>query len=249
MNINKIYNHLDAIYHFTNQAEWDASGLINHKEDINKILICLDINEDTIIYCVNNCIDLIISHHPLFVGDAEFENKLSTKSFSLLKQNNISAIFLHTPFDSSIYGMNHEFLNMLNLKNVRHGTNTSNYVVGEFKENITIDKLSNLIKQTFNLDFVKYNKKYKNKKIKTVGFCSGSGSSFIYELNDSIDVFITSDIKYHTWIDSDSLEIILIDINHNIENMFIDIVNKYLYPLTDELIVYTIESDLKFNII
>lgn len=249
MDISKIYNYLDNIYSFKNQEEWDASGLFVHKVNINKILVCLDINEDTIKYCIDKNIDLIISHHPLFIEYGTFESELSIKNFKLLEDNKISAIFLHTPFDSCVDGMNHKFLNMLKLKNVRHGTLTSNYVMGELDAPITIDSLAILVKQTFKLDYVKYNDKHANKEIKTVGFCSGSGSSFIYELNDKIDVFITSDIKYHTWIDSDDLGVILMDINHNIENMFVDIISEYLHNFTNELEIFNIKSNLRFKTI
>lgn len=249
MDINKIYNYLDNIYSFKNQEEWDASGVFARKEHINKILVCLDVNEDSIKYCIDKNIDLVISHHPLFIEQDTFENDLSIKNFRLLEENKISAIFLHTPFDSCVDGMNHKFLNMLKLKNVRHGTLTSNYVMGEFVNSITIDSLASLVKQTFKLDYIKYNEKYSNNEIKTVAFCSGSGSSFIYELNDKMDVFITSDIKYHTWIDSDDLGVILIDINHNIENMFIDIISEHLRNLANELEIFTIKSKLTFKTI
>ena len=53
-----------------------------------------------------------------------------------------------------------------------------------------------------------------NKKIKNVAVCGGSG---IFLLSDAIkkkaDVFITSDVKYHDFFDTEN-KILLLDIGH-----------------------------------
>lgn len=50
------------------------------------------------------------------------------------------------------------------------------------------------------------------KKIKTIAFCTGSGSELLDDLD--IDCFITGDLKYHTALQSLENRISLIDINH-----------------------------------
>ena len=52
----------------------DYVGLIvsKIKEETNKIIVCLDVNNDVIDLAINEGADLIISHHPFIYGKKKF---------------------------------------------------------------------------------------------------------------------------------------------------------------------------------
>jgi len=81
-----------------------------------------------------------------------------------------------------------------------------------FEPMLTIDFLR-FLKQTFQLEAIKYTSIVKD-KIQKIAVCGGAGS---FLLNDALvaqaDVFITSDYKYHEFFDADG-QIMICDIGH-----------------------------------
>lgn len=77
------------------------------------------------------------------------------------------------------------------------------------------DELSFLrkLKSVFNTKYIKHTK-LRNKKIKKVAVCGGSGSKLIQDaVRAGADIFISGDIKYHQFFES-SEKIIIADIGH-----------------------------------
>ncbi|MCX8057476.1 MAG: Nif3-like dinuclear metal center hexameric protein [Ignavibacteria bacterium] len=85
--------------------------------------------------------------------------------------------------------------------------------VGYLKEKIELIDFVNFVKKQLGANSVKFtsgNKKY----IQKIGVCGGSGSDLIPKaINENCDAFVSSDIKYHTFLDyGDSIA--LIDAGH-----------------------------------
>ena len=47
--------------------DWDNPGLLvgSPKQDVGKLLVCLDVTEEVVMEAVYNHCDMIISHHPV----------------------------------------------------------------------------------------------------------------------------------------------------------------------------------------
>jgi dinuclear metal center YbgI/SA1388 family protein len=70
-----------------------------------------------------------------------------------------------------------------------------------------------LIEETFKANGIRYTK-LRNKHVKTVAVCGGSGSSLLNEaINSGADFFITADFKYHQFFDAEG-KIVIADIGH-----------------------------------
>ncbi|MDE6429331.1 MAG: Nif3-like dinuclear metal center hexameric protein, partial [Malacoplasma sp.] len=67
-----------------------------------------------------------------------------------------------------------------------------------------------------------------NKKIMKIAVVGGSGSSEISTIlkKDKIDYFITSEIKWHTWIKNISDSFKILEIPHSVEKVFINTIKK-----------------------
>tara|TARA_E500000178_G_scaffold355589_1_gene428769 strand:- start:965 stop:2059 length:1095 start_codon:yes stop_codon:yes gene_type:complete len=100
-------------------------------------------------------------------------------------------------------------------------------LIGDIKPMKEIEFLKK-IKKKFNLKFLKHTK-LKNKLIKKVAVCGGSGSFLIKNsIHSNADIFITSDIKYHDFFESND-RIILVDIGHYESEQFTkNIIFSYL---------------------
>ncbi|MGL4948668.1 MAG: Nif3-like dinuclear metal center hexameric protein [Mycoplasma sp.] len=230
MKVSDLFKKLEDIYKFNTQDVWDVSrSEIFNDEKVKNIIISLDVTNKLIENAITNNCNVIITHHPLFTDFEIDKDFVANKLFDKLKQYKINTIFLHTPFDKSKDGMNVHIAKKLNLQNLCYGNSTKDFIIAELPMSSTIGEFSKFIKSQFPLEGIRYDKYDENVEIKKIGLCAGSGSSLIYEINNSeIDVFITGDIKYHAWVDAKEIKIPLIEVPHEIENIFIDIIANLL---------------------
>lgn len=173
------------------QEKWDCSGWaverVNNIE-VNKILFALTVTDDIVKQAKEKNCDMIISHHPLF--------------YVPLKYKDINIYCAHTNLDRAEGGTTDTLINELGFKK----TATDDFVrIVELEEAITVDELKNkLLKISPKLRHIN---NLNAKKIKTIGFCAGSGSEFIGET----DAFVTGDLKFHTALEAQK---VVFDIGH-----------------------------------
>lgn len=173
------------------QEKWDCAGWaverVNNIE-VNKILFALTVTDDIVTQAKEKNCDMIISHHPLF--------------YVPLKYKDINIYCAHTNLDRAESGTTDTLINELGFQK----TATDDFVrIVELEEAITVDELKNrLLKISPKLRYIN---NLNAKKIKTIGFCAGSGSEFIGET----DAFVTGDLKFHTALEAEK---VVFDIGH-----------------------------------
>jgi len=85
--------------------------------------------------------------------------------------------------------------------------------IGELESPMEEKDFLALLKKTFNCDIIRHTS-LRNKMIKKVALCGGSGSFLLKEAKrQKADIFITGDFKYHEFFDAEN-EIIIADIGH-----------------------------------
>ncbi|NTW71880.1 MAG: Nif3-like dinuclear metal center hexameric protein, partial [Eubacteriaceae bacterium] len=103
--------------------DWDNIGLLlgGYDSEINRILLVLDVTEDTVEEAVDKKADLIISHHPLFFKPFKNLRWNDSKSILIRKliKNDISVISAHTNLDSSPEGINNYLGRIFNLNDIQ----------------------------------------------------------------------------------------------------------------------------------
>lgn len=188
--------------------EWDNSGWqINlHNDTADKILSCLTVTEDVLELAINLGCDLIISHHPLiFRGIKKIENPIYIKAI----KNNIQIYSAHTNFDKAKGGTTDILTEKLNLQNIE---TINDYVkCGCLPFKMQIDKFLQVLKTTLEIEKIKLINKSSKQEIEKIAICAGAGAEFIAEV-EGCDVYITSDVKYHSALDVKNM--ILLDIGH-----------------------------------
>jgi putative NIF3 family GTP cyclohydrolase 1 type 2 len=86
-------------------------------------------------------------------------------------------------------------------------------MIGELEKKTSELDFLNLIKQNFNVKSIRHSK-LRNKEIKKVAVCGGSGSFLLSDaINQQADIFISADFKYHQFFDADD-KILIADIGH-----------------------------------
>ena len=227
MKLNRLINFLEEKFPIFLAEEWDNVGLQIGKRDskINGILLSLDLTEKVIDKAIEIGANLIITHHPLIFKPLKniSSDSLMGKKIMKLIENGISVYSMHTNLDSGKSGLN-DFLgeNILELKLGKildpMEKNGREYGIGrvyKLEETLSLEKISEILKEKLKLQSINVVKSGKDIEIKKVAIVSGAGASYWRKAKKlGAQVLITGDIKYHEAIDAREENFNLIDIGH-----------------------------------
>jgi len=221
MKLWEIMGELHTLFNPKIAEEWDNVGLLigDNTKDVNKVLFCLDVTEKVIEKSIKNNVDLIISHHPvIFSGFKKVTNEtLHGRKLLKLIENKIAVYSIHTNADFAINGLN-DFI----MEHVHGGLAR----IKILNEKMKLEDLLEKIKDALGISYVRYVGD-KNSYVKKIGLVTGGGSSFMYDIADKIDVFLTGDLRYHESLDALEEGRILVDIGHlESEYLFVDMMEQ-----------------------
>lgn len=187
---------------------WDNSGWqvkFDENIDVDKILLTVSVTSDVVEFAIKNDYKFIVAHHPVIFPNI---NKIDNQILISAIKNNIQIYSLHTNLDK--IATSKTLAKLIGFDNT---LNINDYVVCEKNVNINIDDLVIKIKQKLGIEnFISYNFNPAKKNYNKIALCAGSGGDFIFELDDDIDLYITSDIKYHQSISKPNITIF--DVGH-----------------------------------
>lgn len=198
---------------------WDNTGMqISAGDDeVKKILVCLDVCDETVDEAVKKECDFIVSHHPMFFDGIKCIDQETAKGRHIVKliSNGISVYSSHTSFDTVFGGNNDRLAEILDLKAVCAPEEDPIMRTGELPEAMKLSELCGLVdKNIMNGKGLSYSGD-PDKEVRTVGICTGAGASL---MNSAFalgcDVLITGDVKYHDFQKADELGISIIDAGH-----------------------------------
>ena len=223
MLLSKIIKLLEDWCPLNNADEFDNVGLLvgDVESKINKAIISLDVTDEIIEECISTKANLIITFHPLFIYNPKtnlIDQRINNYILKCLK-NDINVYCIHTNLDNNFKGTSFQLGKLLKLKHqeILVSNEDNNDIgmgsIGLLNESMNENEFLMLIKEKFNLKFLRHSKLLQ-KKIKKIAVLSGSGSFAInYAISKSADCFISSDFKYHDFFIPDK-KILIIDIGH-----------------------------------
>lgn len=258
--VKSVWDVINSFAPFDTAESWDNSGLLigNFLQPVTRILIALDVNEDVVHEAISQKYDLIISHHPfIFTGIKQLhsDERISRMAMSLIKSG-ISVISAHTNIDRCFeHGINKFVADKLSLSRV---SALGEYgVYGYFEKKKALDVLINELKMLFKINVIKV-AAYKqlnadhSKWIEKVAFSSGASMDFLNQaLAENVDVYITSDVKYHEAQQVIGYNCTLIDVGHyESESIYLPyfrdiIIEKLIQIKNDDPIYVHVSSDEK----
>lgn len=233
MKIVDLFNSLNKIYPIDSQDDWDKSGYwdFGFDNEISKPILSLDISIQVVDFAIQNLSNLIISHHPIFIDENDLKQKHIKEILKKLKENSISVISLHTCFDKHKNGTSYQIVK--NLKGFKiYRSKKSDYLFfGKSSSKLSLEDLIKKLKTNLDLEKVNCldsNLDFKTKKNFTIAVAAGAGSSEINLIikKDKIDYFITSEIKWHTWVKSQSSYFKILEVPHSVEKVFIKAIKE-----------------------
>lgn len=237
MKISEIINQYERFCPKELAFEGDPVGLqigdIN--AEVSKVLVALNVREQTINEAIELGVNLIIVKHPLIFSklstllDSHFQERIILECI----RHDIAIYVSHTNIDVVSGGLNDYFCEKLEIfdTEVLAFTDSENGIgrVGNIKP-MTYNEFVLKVKEKFNLSHViSVNYNQNNRIINRVAICGGSGGKFYTDaLDKKADVYITGDIYYHTAHDMLSQNLLAIDPGHHIERDFTVLIENKL---------------------
>ena len=225
--------------------EGDSRGLQigTLDKDIQKVMVALDIREETVAEAIEKGVDLIIvKHAPIFrpIKDLVADRPQNQIYIDLIKHD-IAVYVSHTNIDIVENGLNDWFCQMLGVEDTTYlqetGPERGIGRIGNIRPQ-TFEEFASHLKEVFGLDslrMVYYKETDLQKTISRVAICGGSGQSFYSDaLAKGADVYITGDIYYHTGQDMLSDGLLALDPGHYIEVLFVEKITEFLNEWKEE---------------
>ena len=230
------------------KANHDFVGLMVGKKpnEVHKILLCLDMDEEVLPFVKKERPDMIITHHPFFYGSKAKILKFDEKKCALneeLEKLGVVLYSYHTNFDTGRDGMNDALAAALKLKDVYAPLKDPMMRIGYLDDEMDVISFAKMAKKAFNVDYSLLINKG-NEKIKKVGIVGGGGSrGYLLAKEEGCDIYISGDAPHHVrrGVVCDNFN--YLDMPHEIEKIFMPQMKKILLEIDDSLDIVIVDHE------
>lgn len=223
--VGMVYEFLQEKAPFELQEGFDNAGFLVGREGaaVTKILIALDITEQVAQEAVEQGAQLIVAHHPVIFGGIKSvtDQTVTGRILLSLAENGIAAICAHTNLDAVEGGVNDALALRLGLTDI--GQLKQSGVDGQGRP-YGIGRVG-LVPEQHLYDFAMAVKRLLGangirlvdggKPVRTVAVGGGACADLMEDaLTQGCDTFVTSDVKYHQFLEARALGLNLVDAGH-----------------------------------
>lgn len=199
-------------------AGWDNVGHLvgNPDREVRRVLVSLDITEPVVREAAEGGFDLIVSHHPVMNCTWHPVQTLRTddrqgRILTALVQSGISAICMHTNLDAAEGGVNDVLAEKLGLRDLMPLTDEKIGRIGTLKCEIPLVEFTHFVIKSLGCNGLRYTSC--GKPVYRVAVGGGACGDYIPQaIAAGCDTFVTSDLRYHDFLDTTALN--LIDAGH-----------------------------------
>lgn len=197
---------------------WDNVGHLvgDPDREVRRILVSLDITERVVQEAADGGFDLIVSHHPVMnctwhpvqtLRTDDRQGRILTK----LTENRISAICMHTNLDAAEGGVNDVLAQKLGLEGLTPLTEEKIGRIGTLKCEMPLVEFTRFVIESLGCNGLRYTDC--GKPVHRVAVGGGACGDYIPQaIAAGCDTFVTSDLRYHDFLDNTELH--LIDAGH-----------------------------------
>ena len=208
--LQEVLQYMQQLAPETLAEDWDNVGLlVDCGADVTSILVALDITDEVVAEAEYQGCQLIVSHHPVIFDPMK---KLGRQDvvFRMVKKN-ISAICMHTNLDAAEGGVNDMLAKKLGLLDIQDLTDGKIGRVGTLKYEFPLVEFTRFVVKSLGCNGLRYTDC--GKSVHRVAVGGGACGDYIAQaIALGCDTFVTSDLRYHDFLDTKELN--LIDAGH-----------------------------------
>ena len=189
--------------------EWDNPGLLvgSPKQEVHKVLVCLDAGDAAVEEAVRKGADMIVSHHPIIfrpIKKLRTDLPLGRRIRELMKHD-IAVLAAHTNLDIARGGVNDVLAKKLRLQDLgpfvvsRQEDDGAESLgrMGRLAEQLSAEEFARQVKAALPVSHVRLAFAGSH-PVNKVAICSGSGAEFIGKAASlGADAYVTGDVRYH----------------------------------------------------
>ena len=232
----------------------DYVGLMTGKlpEEVHKIVLCLDFDQQVFPLIEENKPDLVMTHHPFIYGTKARVFKWDKRKEELsntMDALGIPVYSMHTNVDTGKDGMNDALAEALELHHIYQPENAIMMRIGELKEEMPVEEFAKFAKAKLNVDYGLLIAEGKP-TVKKVGIVGGAGSGFWNVARDEgCDIFISGDVPHHIRRSIINENFNYLDLPHEIEKIFMPQMKKILLYLDPTLEILMVDHEEEQKVI
>lgn len=221
-------------------AEWDNVGLLvgDPAQEIHTVLLALDITQTVVDEAAEIGAELIVAHHPVMncawhpVQSLRADDPLGRKLRALVKAD-IAAICMHTNLDAAEGGVNDVLAEKLGLSDISPLGADGIGRVGTINGEKSLAEYVPFVVKSLGSHGARF--RDGGKAVHRVAVGGGAcGSYMAAALEKGCDTFVTADLKYNDFLDTEGLN--LIDAGHfPTENVICPVIAQRLGAAFPEL--------------
>lgn len=222
------------------QQSYDNIGLLvgQQNNEVSKILLTLDITEDVILEAASWGAQMILSHHPIaFQFQSVNDTTPTGRKIMALLHHEIAALCLHTNLDAVSGGVNAALLAALGVQHEKlleqegidhQGRPYGAGAIGTLDTPMDFYDFLPHVKKALSANGLRYH--YAGRPVHKLAVMGGSGGEYYrHALDAGCDTFVSSDIKYHQFLDAAELGMNIIDADHFCtENIVLPVLERYI---------------------
>lgn len=213
--INDIYAFLNEIAPVRYQMDFDNAGFLvgDGGTALRNALLALDITDAVIAEAIELRAQLIVSHHPLIFTPLRHAttDDLAGRKVLTMARHGISAICMHTNLDAADGGVNDALAEKLGLLQTEYLTDEKIGRVGTLKCQIPLVEFTRFVVKSLGCNGLRYTDC--GRPVHRVAVGGGACGEYIAQaIALGCDTFVTSDLRYHDFLDTKELN--LIDAGH-----------------------------------
>ena len=207
---NDIYAEMQRYAPLELAESWDNPGLlVDCGREVSRVLVTLDITPEVVEEAAAGGCELIVSHHPVIFSPLK---KLTPRDVSFqLVQKGISAICMHTNLDAAEGGVNDCLAQKLGLSGTIPLNEQKIGRIGTLSCEIPLEQFLHDVVKSLGCRGLRY--RSGGRPVRRVAVGGGACGEYIPQaLAQGCDTFVTSDLRYNDFLDTQGLN--LIDAGH-----------------------------------
>ena len=227
---------------------YDHPGLqVGHfKEETNRILLCLDFDDEVYPEVLAFKPDLILTHHPFIFGrkkDVLEADPIKKALYEKIEALDIPIFSMHTNFDGGKNGMNDTLAAMLGLKDIVPLETCPIARGGHLEEPMEVHAFAKYAKERLGVAYgllIPAGKQI----VESVAIIGGGGSrEYKYAMLEGYDIYISGDAPHHCRRDIVLNHFNYLDLPHEIEKAFMPQMERILLGMDSGLEIKKVDHE------
>lgn len=221
MNVKELYQVVNKLCPFEDAFEDDKVGVLvgSEKAEVKNLLVSHDISKEVLDKCVEENFDTLITYHPSVYR--ELDNLSFDENYGLpleFLKLGINIISIHTAQDVASGGNADSLAEIFEINNTDIFAKTNDTKgAGRYGviNKIGQMEMKSLIENKLNTKIIRTNKHFEaTDDFSSIALVPGSGTQFLNEVINKVDLFITGDYSHHHFLMADYYELAAVQVNH-----------------------------------